>query len=257
MTKKRLSDKVIAITGAGGGLGAATAKAMAAEGAALALTDRDAEGLEHLAQTLRETGAKFILKAGDVRDRQTHIDLHDLAIREFGQIDGLCNVAGILGPGTLEQATTDQFDQVMHVNCLAQLLAIQTFAPSMGRNCQSSIVNVASVGALVGLPLMSVYCASKAAVVGLTKAVAVELAPRIRCNVVCPGGIDTPMAKNLLSSVPPSHRDELLSKLTGRQLLKRFASPEEIAAVLVFLVSDESAFLTGAVLAADGGHTAW
>lgn len=104
---------------------------------------------------------------------------------------------------------------------------------------------------------MSVYCASKAAVVGLTKAVAVELAPRIRCNVVCPGGIDTPMAKNLLSSVPPSHRDELLSKLTGRQLLKRFASPEEIAAVLVFLVSDESAFLTGAVLAADGGHTAW
>lgn len=136
MTKKRLSDKVIAITGAGGGLGAATAKAMAAEGAALALTDRDAEGLEHLAQTLRESGAKFILKAGDVRDRQTHIDLHDLAIREFGQIDGLCNVAGILGPGTLEQATTDQFDQVMHVNCLAQLLAIQTFAPSMGRNCR-------------------------------------------------------------------------------------------------------------------------
>lgn len=257
MSSKRLSGKVIAITGAGGGLGSATAKAMAAEGASLALTDCDAQGLEDLTQALREAGARFVVKVGDVRESQTHTGLHELALREFGQIDGLCNVAGILGPGTLAHATRDQFDQVMHVNCLAQLLAIQAFAPSLERTGHGSIVNVASVGAMVGLPLMGVYCASKAAVVGLTRALAAELAPRIRCNVVCPGGIDTPMARNLLNSVPVPNREELLGKLTGRQLLKRFAAPEEIAAVLVFLTSDESVFMTGAVVSADGGHTAW
>jgi 3-oxoacyl-[acyl-carrier protein] reductase len=115
---------------------------------------------------------------------------------------------------------------------------------------------VASIGALVALPMMTVYCASKAAVLGLTRAVAAELAPAIRCNAVCPGGIDTPMARGLLASVPEDHRDDLLAKLTGRQLIKRFAQPEEIAQTLVFLVSDESAFLTGSVLAADGGHSA-
>mgnify|MGYP006195713783 CR=1 FL=1 len=90
-----------------------------------------------------------------------------------------------------------------------------------------------------------------------TAAVAVELAPQVRCNVVCPGGIDTPMAQGLLASVPAGERDALLARLTGRQLLPRFATPGEVAQVLVFLVSDESAFMTGAVVSADGGHTAW
>jgi NAD(P)-dependent dehydrogenase (short-subunit alcohol dehydrogenase family) len=104
--------------------------------------------------------------------------------------------------------------------------------------------------------MMSVYCASKAAVVGLTRALALELAPDVRCNAVCPGGIDTPMARGLLDAVPESEREELLAKLTGRQLFKRFAAPEEIAATLVFLASDESSFLSGVVMAADGGHSA-
>lgn len=175
-------------------------------------------------------------------------------------IPALAHLAGgigdILGPGTLNDVTEDQFDRVMHVNCLAQILAIRAFSPSLKKS-GGAIVNVASVGAQVGLPLMSVYCASKAAVVGMTRAVAAELAPLVRCNVVCPGGIDTPMAQGLLASVPQEQRDALLAKLTGRQLLPRFATPAEIAQVLVFLVSDESAFMTGSVVSADGGHTAW
>ena len=103
---------------------------------------------------------------------------------------------------------------------------------------------------------MAAYCASKAALIGLTRAVAAELAPAVRCNVVCPGGIDTPMSRHLLDSVPAEQRDALVARLTGRQLLRRFASPQEIATVLVFLVSDEAAFMTGAVVAADGGHSA-
>ena len=116
---------------------------------------------------------------------------------------------------------------------------------------------MASIGALAALPMMSIYCASKAAVVGLTRAVAAELAPDIRCNVICPGGIDTPMSRTLLAGFSPAEREAVLPKLTGRQLMKRFAEPEEIAAAIIFLISDESSFLTGAVVPVDGGVTAW
>ncbi len=253
----RLLDKTVVVTGAASGLGRASALALAREGANLALVDIDAGGLDETQRLVREAAsARVVVMAGDVTRPRTHLNLCDLAVSAFGAVHGLCNVAGVLGPGTLADADEHAFDHVMHVNCLAQVLAIRTFAPRL-RESRGAIVNVASVGALVGLPHMSLYCASKAAVVGLTRAVAVELAPDVRCNVLCPGGIDTPMAQGLLDAVPADHREALLGQLTGRQLLKRFAAPHEIAQALVFLVSDESSFLTGAVLSADGGHTAW
>lgn len=252
----RLTDKTVVVTGAASGLGRETALAMAREGAHLALVDVDGTGLHQTQDMLRAVGARVVSLTGDVTRIETHNRLCEMAVAEFGAVQGLCNVAGVLGPGTLDEVTQSQFDRVMHVNCLAQLLAIRAFAPRL-RDSGGAIVNVASVGAQVGLPLMSVYCASKAAVVGMSRAVAAELAPQLRCNAVCPGGIDTPMAQGLLASVPAHERDGLLARLTGRQLLQRFATPLEIAQVLVFLVSDESAFMTGSVVCADGGHTAW
>ncbi len=244
------------VTGAASGLGREGALAMAREGANLVLVDLDEDGLHETKKRVQSTSTRAVAMVGDVTRLRTHQSLCDMAVSAFGAIHGLCNVAGVLGAGTLDDADHEQFDHVMHVNCLAQLLAIRTFAPRL-RESKGCIVNVASVGALVGLPLMSLYCASKAAVVGMTRAVAAELAPDVRCNVLCPGGIDTPMSQGLLASVPEDARDGLLGKLTGRQLLKRFASPQEIAQALVFLVSDESTFLTGSVVSADGGHTAW
>lgn len=252
----RLNDKVVIVTGAASGLGRGTAVAMAREGARLALVDVDGAGVDRTTELVQAEGARVVALTGDVTQIETHTRLCDRAVSEFGAVHGLCNVAGVLGPGTLDEVTEAQFDRVMHVNCLAQLLAIRAFAARL-QDSGGAIVNVASVGAQVGLPLMSVYCASKAAVVGMSRAVAVELAPHVRCNVVCPGGIDTPMAQGLLASVPPGEREGLLARLTGRQLLQRFATPSEIAQVLVFLVSDESAFMTGSVVSADGGHTAW
>lgn len=252
----RLKDKAVVVTGAASGLGRATALAVAGEGASLALVDVDDAGLRQTREIVLASGARVVSLTDDVTKIQTHTRLCEMTVSEFGAVHALCNVAGVLGPGTLSEVTEEQFDRVMHVNCLAQLLAIRAFSSSL-RESGGAIVNVASVGAQVGLPLMSVYCASKAAVVGMTRAVAVELAPQVRCNVVCPGGIDTPMAQGLLASVPENERDGLLAKLTGRQLLQRFATPLEIAQVLVFLVSDESAFMTGSVVSADGGHTAW
>lgn len=253
---KRLQDKTIVVTGAASGLGRETALALAQEGAQLAIVDIDASGLDETRKLVLVAGAQVVALAGDVTKTLTHTSLRDMTITAFGEIHGLCNVAGVLGAGTIGDITEETFDHVMHVNCLAQLLAIRNFAPHL-RESGGAIVNVASVGAQVGLPLMSIYCASKAAVVGMTRAVAAELAPHVRCNALCPGGIDTPMAQGLLASVPPDERSVLLGKLTGRQLIPRFATPKEIAQVLLFLVSDESAFLTGSVVSADGGHTAW
>lgn len=253
---KRLEGKMIVVTGAASGLGRATALAFAMEGAGLALTDIDEGGLHATRDQARALGARVVTVTGDVTQWRTHSSLRDLTVSAFGAIHGLCNVAGILGPGTIDDIGVEGFDLVMHVNCLAQMLAIKAMAPRL-RESGGAIVNVASVGAQVGLPLMSVYCASKAAVVGMTRAVAVELAPDVRCNAVCPGGIDTPMSQGLLASVPAAQREPLLAKLAGRQLIPRFATPDEIAATLVFLVSDDGAFLTGSILSADGGHTAW
>ncbi|HSV84466.1 MAG TPA: glucose 1-dehydrogenase [Ramlibacter sp.] len=252
----RLQGKVAIVTGAAGGLGRATALAMAREGARLAVTDRDETGLRETLDLLRFAGAEALQRAGDVTEAATHAALVDAAVRRFGALHVLCNVAGVLGAGALEDVTRERFDQVMHANCYAQLVAAQQAAPALRAAGNGAIVNVASVGALVALPTMTMYCASKAAVVGLTRALAAELAPDVRCNAVCPGGIDTAMARGLLDSVAAQDRDGLLARLTGRQLLPRFAQPEEIAATLVFLASDESSFMTGAVLAADAGHSA-
>jgi NAD(P)-dependent dehydrogenase (short-subunit alcohol dehydrogenase family) len=251
----RANGKVVVITGAAGGLGRATALRLAGEGACIAITDRDEGGLEETSNLVRDK-APVVAVAGDVTDAATLDRVVAHAVEAFGAINGLCNVAGVLGTGgPLESYTPRDFDRVMHVNCLAQMLAIQRVAPEMRRAGGGSIVNVASVGALVALPFMAVYCASKAAVLGLTRAVALELSPDIRCNAVCPGGIDTPMAQNFLAQFPD--REEMVGKLVGRQLIKRFAKPEEVAELMLFLVSDESSFVTGAVIAAEAGHTTW
>ncbi len=250
----RLDGKVVLVTGAAGGLGRATAVRCAAEGARLAITDIDAAGL---AETAAQIGAAATVSCvGDITDAATIDRLATDAVGAFGAIHGLCNVAGILGAGgPLESYKPADFDRIMHVNCMSHLLAIQRVVPEMRRSGGGSIVNVASVGALVALPFMAVYCASKAAVLGLTRAVALEVGPDIRCNAICPGGIDTPMAGNFLAQFPD--RDEMVGKLVGRQIIKRFAKPEELAEMLLFLVSDEASFVTGSVIAAEAGHTAW
>jgi NAD(P)-dependent dehydrogenase (short-subunit alcohol dehydrogenase family) len=251
----RLAGKVALVTGAGSGIGRAAAIRLAEEGALLGITDLDDDRLEQTAAEIKAGGGEAVTVAGDAVDPATVDALASRAVEQFGRIDVLLNNVGIVILKSLAETTPDDFDRLMHVNCLSQLLAIQRVVPEMRRTGGGSIINVASVGALVALPNVSAYCASKSAVLGLTRSAAYEFAPEIRCNAICPGGVDTPMAAEHMESFVD--KVEASSRLTGRQLLKRYARPREIADVVVFLASDESSFMTGAVVPVDAGHSTW
>lgn len=251
----RLAGKVALVTGAGSGIGRAAAIRLAEEGALLGITDLDADGLEQTAAEVKAGGGEAVTVTGDAVDPATVDSLASRAVEQFGRIDVLLNNVGIVILKSLAETTPDDFDRLMRVNCLSQLLAIQRVVPEMRRTGGGSIINVASVGALVALPNVSAYCASKSAVLGLTRSAAYEFAPEIRCNAICPGGVDTPMAAGHMESFVD--KEEANSRLTGRQLLKRYARPREIADVVVFLASDEASFMTGAVVPVDAGHSTW
>jgi NAD(P)-dependent dehydrogenase (short-subunit alcohol dehydrogenase family) len=254
-----LTGKVALITGAGSGIGRAAAARFAAAGAQVGLTDIDEKSLAATAAGLPDDAVVTV--AGDVVDPATIDELTTAAVARFGRVDALFNNVGILIMKSLLDTTAADFDRLMHVNCLSQLIALQRVVPEMRRRKEGaetgggSVINVSSVGGLVALPNVSAYCPSKSAVIGLTRAAAAEFAPDIRVNVICPGGVSTPMSDAHLESF--DDKEAAMRLLTGRQLIKRYARPDEIATVAVFLASDEASFMTGAVVPVEAGHTAW
>jgi NAD(P)-dependent dehydrogenase (short-subunit alcohol dehydrogenase family) len=259
-SRRDMEGKVVLITGAGSGIGRAAAGLFAAAGARVGLTDIDKEALAETAGQLPDGAA--VSAAGGITDRATIDELTTAAVARFGRVDALFNNVGILIMKSLLDTTIGDFDRLMHVNCLSYLIAMQRVVPEMRRGKgggeaggRGSIINVASVGGLVALPNVSAYCPSKSAVIGLTRAAAAEFAPDIRVNAICPGGVATPMSAAHLDSF--DDQEAAMKQLTGRQLIKRYARPEEIGHVAVFLASDRASFMTGAVVPVEAGHTAW
>jgi 2-keto-3-deoxy-L-fuconate dehydrogenase len=241
----RLDGKVAVLTAAAAGIGLATAKAFGEEGARVVATDIDLDGLAGLdAEKLRL----------DVRSGEAVAAL----ARELGPIDILCNCAGVVHHGSVLDCSDEDWDFSFDVNVKGMHRTIRAFLPAMLEKGQGSIVNVASAASSVrGIPNRYVYGASKAAVIGLTKAVAADFIRRgVRCNAICPGTIQSPSLDGRIATLSRSSGEPIETvrqAFVDRQPMGRIGKPEEVAALAVYLASDESAFTTGQIFLVDGG----
>lgn len=244
-----LEGKVALITGAGSGIAAAAARLFHKEGARVVLAD--VSGKE--ADLAAELGERAVACRGDVSKSDDVQAMIDAAITKFGQLDILCNVAGITGPqGSLEDAHEEDFDAVIAVNIRGLLLSMKYALPHLVRDGGGVIVNISSATALVGMPGLAVYSATKGAIIATTRVIAAEYAGKgVRANVICPGGIETPIYLEHLARDP-----EAVNKTVSLIPAGRVGKPEEIAQVMLFLASDASSYMTGTVVPVDGGQTA-
>ncbi len=242
----RLSDKVAIVTGSAQGIGLATAVRFAAEGARVVVADLNPQRVADVLATLRAAGGRAMGCVVDVTDRST-IDAMVAEVKsEWGRIDVLINNAGITKDARLAKMSSAQFDAVVAVNLKGVFECTQAVADTMIGQGSGAIVNASSVVGLYGNFGQTNYAATKAGVIGLTKTWARELGPKgIRVNAVCPGFILTP----ILQTIP----EAVMQKMVDKVPLGRLGRPEEIAAVYVFLASDDASYLNGAVIEASGG----
>ena len=243
----RFKDRVAIVTGAGSGIGAATAKRLASEGAAVVLADWNEEGAAKAAAEIEAAGGRATAMKCDVSKKADGEAVVKKALDAFGGLHVLVNNAGITRDGFAKKLGEDKWDQVMAVNLKGTFLLCQAaMLPMMEKN-YGRIVNTASV-AVLGNPGQANYAASKAGVIGLTRTLALELSRnQITVNCVAPGATDTAM----FHGVP----EDIKAKIVGSIPLKRMARPEEIAALHAFLASDDAAYITGQVVFCDGGSS--
>jgi NAD(P)-dependent dehydrogenase (short-subunit alcohol dehydrogenase family) len=252
----KLKDRVCLITGATSGIGAATARAFATEGAALALTGRDRERGQEVVAACASAGADAFFAPAEVTDAEDVDTVVAQTISRYGRIDVLFNNAGTIDAGSVVTTTPERFRRVVDVNLFGQFLYARAVVPFMIGQQQGVIVNNASDWGLVAGRDSVAYCCSKAAVVMLTKAIAVDHAEDgIRCNAVCPGDTLTPMVTEARAGFAGASSDAFVASAGLDVPLGRMARPEEIAAVVLFLASDGSSYMTGSVVPVDGGNT--
>jgi 2-keto-3-deoxy-L-fuconate dehydrogenase len=243
----RLAGKTAFITAAGQGIGRASALAFAAEGARVIATDLNEELVGQIASERIRTAKLNVLHAADIAD----------AAQNAGPVDILFNCAGCVHQGTILEATEEEWTFAFELNARAQFRTVRAFLPGMLERGGGSIVNMSSIASSVkGVPGRFTYCASKAAVVGLTKSVAVDYVQRgIRCNCICPGTIQTPSLDERIeaNAAKAGSVEAARAAFLARQPMGRLGTPEEIAALVVYLASDEAKFLTGQAIVIDGG----
>jgi NAD(P)-dependent dehydrogenase (short-subunit alcohol dehydrogenase family) len=247
---RRFTGKVIIVTGATAGIGTTTARRLAAEGGALVLTGRNRETADALVAELGDRTTTFV--AGDVRERSTADQVVAAALEGHGRLDVLVNNAAIDHTGDVLETPIDEVRELFDVNVFGAIHMLQAAGKAM-RGRGGAIVNVSSRLASIGVPTMAMYSAAKGALLSLTRAAAVELArDGIRVNAVAPGMTRTP----LFEAWAAAEGNEVVANASAAIPQGRFATPEEVAAAIAFLASDEAGHITGASLPVDGGYTA-
>jgi len=249
-----LHHRVALVTGAQQGMGKADVLALAQQGATVIITDMDGEKCRAVEEEVKAAGGtarSFVL---DVTNAAQINAVFDAVIKEFGKIDILVNNAGIYRPKPALELTEGEWDAILAVNLKGQFLCAQRAAKEMAKKKYGRIINIASIASGqvgVGVPGAAHYAASKGGIVGMSETLALEWAPLgITVNVIGPGAIDTPMVHQ--DNLPPA----VLKAITSRIPLGRMGTPEEIAAMVVFLASEESSYVTGALFFVDGGYLA-
>jgi NAD(P)-dependent dehydrogenase (short-subunit alcohol dehydrogenase family) len=251
----RLTGKRALITGAASGIGRATALLFAREGAAVVVVDVDEAGGQAVAQAIRNEGGQAMFVRCDVTQAEDCQRAVQRAVDEFGGIDVLFNNAGIIRRATVIGTTEEEWDRVMAVNVKSIFLLSKYAIPVMAQAGGGAIVNTSSGWGLVGGRNAVSYCASKGAVVNMTRAMALDHgAQNIRVNCICPGDTDTPMLRNEARQLGES--DEVFLAEAADRPLQRIGRPEDVARAVLYLVSDDASFVTGTVLVVDGGGLA-
>lgn len=246
----RMNDKVVLVTGAGSGIGRATALRLAAEGAKLACADVIGDTAAKTAEMITAAGGEAIALTADVTEESACARMVESVRARFGVLTTLVNCAGVRPERPGPTPTQTEWQRVININLTGTYLASRAALAALSASGRGSITNLASIYGLVGGATGASYAASKGAIVNLTRQMALEWAPKVRVNCVCPGVIETPMTQGLLRD--PAWAQAVLK----RYPLGRFGQPEEIAAAILYLASDEAAFVTGIALPVDGGYTA-
>ena len=247
----RLDGKTAIVTGGTSGIGRGMAERFAAEGAAVVVGGRDRAKGRAVVAAIRAAGGRAVFVAGDVARVATNRRLVAAAVRAFGGLDLVVANAAMLGLGSVRDLPLKVWRQTLETNLSSVFYLTQLALPELSKRPGASIVVIGSIAAFKAFPQHPAYCASKGALVPLVRQLAVDLAPHVRINVICPAQVDTPLLHDSVRAFP--NPATIIAEATARIPLKRLGTPADIASAAVFLASDEASWLTGTALTLDGG----
>ena len=251
----RVQDKACVVTGAGSGIGKATALRLGEEGGKVVVSDINLDSAKKVTEEINSAGGIAVSVAADVSDDKQAQNLIDVCVKEFGTVHVVVNSAGVNIPGVFHEVKNEIIDKTLNVNLKGSMYTCRAAIPHMLKHKNGSLVNISSVNGIVSEPFLTVYSASKGGVVMLTKGIALDYAKQgIRCNAICPGWVDTPI--NYAHAEMMGGLDKIYAEIDKFQPIGRPGEPIEIAHLALFLASDESSFMTGSIVSADGGMTA-
>lgn len=252
----KFDGKVVVITGAAGGIGKATAKKLAEQGASLALVDLNLDAVKQVISELGLDDSRALALQANVAKEEEVKAYVDAAVEKFGKIDGFFNNAGVEGTtANVEDYPTETFDLVMNVNVKGAFLGLKYVVPVMKKQGYGSIVNTSSGAGLIGSPGFVAYNSSKHAVIGMTKVVALEAAPHgVRVNAVAPGVINTRMMRQIEKNTVPEDAEGARKAFGAAVPMGRYGEAEEVANVAVFLLSDDASYVSQSIYTVDGGQ---